>query len=70
MLDNVELIMYMKFKKILIAGCRDIDQNHQKFQNKGGVSPLCDPKDFFLNQALSLLYPYGALASCKKLKKN
>ena len=24
MLDNVELVMYMKFQKILMTGCRDI----------------------------------------------
>ena len=28
--------------------------------------PIGDPKDFFKNQALSLLYPYDALTSCKK----
>ena len=28
------------------------------------------PQDFFLkNRALSLVYPYGALTSCKKLEK-
>ena len=32
--------------------------------------PICDPQDFFFeNRALSLLYPYGALTSCKKLEK-
>ena len=35
-----------------------------------GYFPLCDPLDFFLRKwALSLLFPYGALASCKKLEK-
>ena len=35
-----------------------------------GFSPICDHPRFFLkNQALSLLYPYGALTSCKKLEK-
>ena len=35
-----------------------------------GFSPICDPPRFFFkNWALSLLYPYGALASCKKLEK-
>ena len=37
---------------------------------KRGVSPICDPQRFFFkNWALSLLYPYGALTSCKKLEK-
>ena len=35
------------------------------------VSPNRDlQRYFFLNRALSLLYPYGALSSCKKLEKN
>ena len=37
---------------------------------KWGFSPICDPPRFFFkNRALSLLYPYGALTSCKKLEK-
>ena len=40
---------------------------HQKW----GFSPICDPPRFFFkNRALSLLYPYGALTSCKKVEKN
>ena len=36
-----------------------------------GVFPhLRPPKIFFKNWALSLLYPYGAITSCKKLEKN
>ena len=38
---------------------------------KWGFSPICDPpRIFFKNRALSLLYPYGALTSCKKLEKS
>ena len=41
-----------------------------KMPQKWGVSPMCDPaKIFFKNPALSLLYPCGALTSCKKLEK-
>ena len=37
---------------------------------KLGFSPICNPyKFFFKNRALSFLYPYGALTSCKKLEK-
>ena len=37
---------------------------------KRRVFPICDPPRFFFkNRALSLLYPYGALTSCKKLEK-
>ena len=63
MLDNVELIMYMKFQKILMTRCRDMDKKHQK-------CPICDPQRFFFkNQTLSLLYPYGAITSYKRLEK-
>ena len=35
-----------------------------------GVFPICDPSTFFFkNLALSLLYSYGSLTSCKKLEK-
>ena len=45
-------------------------QKTSKMPKKWGVPPICDPQDFlFKNQALSLLYPYGALTSCKKLEK-
>ena len=32
-------------------------------------SPFVTPNFFFKNRALSLLYPYGTLTSCKKLGK-
>ena len=35
-----------------------------------GFSPICDPPRFFFkNRAQSLLYPYGALTSCKVSEK-
>ena len=37
---------------------------------KWDFSPICDaPRFFFKNRALSLLYPYGTLTSCKELEK-
>ena len=52
-----------------MTGCRDMDKKHQNAP-KMGVYPICDPPRFFFkNRALSLLYPYGALTSCKKLEK-
>ena len=46
-----------------------MDKKHQQYP-KNGFSPNCDPsKIIFKNLALSLLYPYGALASCTKLEK-
>ena len=44
-------------------------QKTSKMPQKWGFSPICDPPRFFKNRALSLLYPYGALTSCKKLEK-
>ena len=59
-------MMYMKFQKLLLTGCRDMDKNI-KISSKMGFSPICDPtRLFFKNLALSLLYPYGALTSWKK----
>ena len=69
MLDNVELIMYMKFQKDLMTGCRDMDKKHQKYP-QNGIFPLFETLTFFFkNRALSLLHPYGILTSCKKLGK-
>ena len=47
MLDNVELITYMKFQKLLMTGCRDIDQKHQKYPKNGVFPPFVTPQDFF-----------------------
>ena len=45
-------------------------QKTSKIPPKCGFSPICDPpRFFFTNQALSLLYPYGALTSYKNLEK-
>ena len=62
--------MYVKFKKHLMTGCRDMDKKPQKLPKNGDFPPFVTPQDFFFkNLALSLLYPYGALTSCKKLEK-
>ena len=47
MLDNVELIMYMKFQKILMTGCRDLDKKHKKCPQNGFFPQLVTPKIFF-----------------------
>ena len=61
--------MCMKFQKLLMPGCRDMDKNFNKYLKNEGFLPFVAPKFFFKNQALSLLYLYGAQTSCKKLKK-
>ena len=70
MLDNVELITYMTFQTILMTGCRDMDKKHQKYPQNGDFPPFVTPQDFFQNWALSLLYPYDPLTSCKNLEKS
>ena len=52
-----------------MTGCRDMDKKHQKCPQNGGFPPFATPEIFFKNRALSLLYPYGVLISCKKLEK-
>merc|ERR1712168_1398766 len=48
-----------------------MDQKTLKMPPKWGFSSIYGPPRFFIkNRALSLLYPYGALTSCKKLEKN
>ena len=61
--------MYMKFQKLVMTGYKDMDKNI-KNGPKRFFSLIGDPHDFFFkNRALSVLYPYGALISCKKLVK-
>ena len=61
--------MNVKLQKLLMTGCRDMDKKHQKSPQNGYFPPFISPQDFFQNRALSLLQPYGALTSCKKLEK-
>ena len=61
--------MHIKFQKLFMTGYRDMDKKHQKYPKNGGFPPFVTPKIFFKNRALSFLYPYDALTSCKKLEK-
>ena len=45
------------------------EQEPQKYPKNGRYPPFVTPKIFLENLALSLLYPYGALSSCKKSEK-
>ena len=69
MLDNVELITCMKFQKLLMTGCRDMDKKHQKCPENGGFPPFLTPQVFFQKSGSVTLYPYGTLTSCKKIEK-
>ena len=41
--DNVELIIYMKFRKLLMNECRDMDKKHKKYYKNGGLSTTFVP---------------------------
>ena len=40
MLDNVEVIMYMKFQNFSMTGCRDMGKVHQKCPQNGALPPF------------------------------
>ena len=45
-------------------------QKTSKMPQKCVFTPICDPPRYFSkNRALSLLFPYGAPTSCKKLER-
>ena len=55
----------------IVRAVLEIWTKNIKMPPKWGFSPICDPPRFFFkNRALSLLYPYGALTSGKKLEKS
>ena len=39
--------MYMKFQKLLMTGCRDMDKKHQKYPQNGFFPQFVIPQDFF-----------------------
>ena len=61
MLDNVEHIMYIKFQKILMTGCRDMDKKDQKCSKNGSIPLFENLQDFFQKSGsvtfLHLWYP-------------
>ena len=67
MLDNVELITYMKFQKLLMTGCRDMDKK-QKHPQNGRFPPFVTPQDFFSKIGLCHFCTLSVLTSCKKLE--
>ena len=44
-------------------------QKSTKMPQRWNSSPIYDPKILFTNRAMSILYPYDALTSCKIQKK-
>ena len=71
MLDNVELNYVYEISEYFNDWMQRYRQKTSKMPPKQGFSPTCDPPRFFFkNRALSLLYRYGAITSCKKLEKS
>ena len=77
LLDNVELIMYMKFQKLLLLDAEIWTKNINNAP-KMGIFPHLWPPGFFFSKIglchfCTLMVPweqkYGALTSCKKLEK-
>ena len=69
MLDNLELIMYMKFQKFSMTGCRDMDKKY-KNAPKMGVSPICDPQDFFQKSGSATFVPLWCPNFMHKTRKS
>ena len=46
-----------------------MDKKHQNYPQNEFFSPFLTPNIVFKNRALSLLYPYDAQTSCKRLEK-
>ena len=53
-------LMYVKFQKLLMTECRDVDKKHRKCP-QSGVYLHCDPPRFFQKS--------GSLTLCKKIEK-
>ena len=62
-------VQTQNFVKILRAFFEIWTKNIKNALKRGVFPHLWPPMIFFKNRALSLLYPYGALTSCKKLEK-
>ena len=67
MLDNVELTMYMKFQKLLMTGCRDMDKKHQKCPHH--FPPSVTPQDFFQKSGSVTFVPLWCPNFMQKIRK-
>ena len=69
MLGNNEDCLNAKFHKTIRAVIEIWPKTIKNAPKMGAFPHLQPPRFFFKNRALSLLYPYGALTSCKELEK-
>ena len=69
MLDNVELLMHIKFQKLLMTGCRDMEKKHQKYPQNGGPPPFVTPEIFFQKSGSVSFVPLWCPNFMKKIEK-
>ena len=62
--------MCMKFQKILMTGCRDMDKKHQKCPKNGGFPHLWPPKIFFQKSGSVTFVPLWCPNFMQKIRKN
>ena len=70
MLDNVELVMYVKFQKLLMTGCRDMDKKPQKCPQNGFFPPFVTPPRFFQISGSVTFVPLWCPNFMQKIRKN
>ena len=58
----------MKFQKLLMTGCRDMDKKHQKY-HQDGVFPICDPQRFFFKNLAVTFVPLWCPNFMRKIRK-
>ena len=68
-LDNVELIIYIQFQKLLMAGCRNMNKKHQKYSKNRALPHLWPPKIFFKKSGSVTFVPLWCPNFMHKLKK-
>ena len=54
-LDNVDIIMYMKFQKILMTWCRDMGNKHEKWP-QNSFSPFVTPQNLYQQIGITLVH--------------
>ena len=61
--------MYMKFQKLLMTGCRDMDKKHQKYPKNVVFPPFVTPQDFFQKSGSVTFVPLWCTNFMQKFRK-
>ena len=62
--------MYMKFQKLLITGCRDMDKKHQKYPKSWGFPHLRPPQIFLQKSGSITFVPLWCSNFMQKIRKH